>query len=341
MSKLRTKGSPAGNIPRISYTVPLTKARKKSQVHVLEVEATPPSIPANEPSTPVNSPKTKGCHLCDWKGIETFAEGEFADIRYCTCQEETCKICRGVGGYEVELKSGNVAWKTCECQQLVRRMELFRRAKIPSRFADKTLNAFAPNDETQMRVRAHLYKLFQDSPSSPAFKPGDSGILLMGPPGVGKTHLMVGLIRYLMLERGIPCLFQDFGLLLSNLRDAYSRDISEMKVLNPLIRVDVLLLDDLAKGRNSKWELGIIDTLVSCRYNAGKTTLLTTNYTEQPETTLRERFRGRGANEGEELMLRDTLVERVGDRIHSRLREMCVFFRVAGADYRQKNSGKG
>lgn len=335
MTKFRVSRSSVGTVPRISYTVPSTKVRQKSQV--------PTAIPKkDEESNRTQADNPNGdnlfgsCHLCDWKGFTTFPDGEFANIKRCSCQNETCKKCRGAGGFEVELPSGNRAWKKCDCQKLERVMELFRKAQIPARFASKTLNAFAPNDETQMRVRTHLYKLFQDSPSSPAFKPGDSGLLLMGPPGVGKTHLMVGFIRNLILERGIPCRFQDFGLLLTNLRNAYSRDLSEMSVLNSLINVDVLLLDDLAKGRNSKWELGVIDTLISCRYNAGRTTLLTTNYTDLPETTLRERFRGRGVNEGEELMLRDTLMERVGDRIYSRLREMSLFFQLKGMDYRQK-----
>lgn len=338
MTNFRGKRSSVGAAPRISYTVPSPKVRQKSQV--------PPPDTSNKTNalTPTET-KPDGenlfgsCHLCDWKGYTTFASGDLADITRCQCQNETCPQCRGIGGFEVELPSGNRAWKTCGCQKLERRMEMFRKARIPSRFATKTLNAFAPNDETQMKVRTHLYKMFQESSSSPAFQPGDPGMLLMGPPGVGKTHLMVSLIRNLILERGIPCRFQDFGLLLSDLRDAYSRDVSEMKVLNPLIQVDVLLLDDLAKGRNSKWELGIIDTLVSCRYNAGRTTLLTTNYTDLPETTLRERFRGRGMAEGEELMLRDTLIERVGDRIYSRLSEMCSFFYIKGIDYRQKMSG--
>lgn len=157
----------------------------------------------------------------------------------------------------------------------------------------------------------------------------------MGSPGVGKTHLMVGFLRNLILERGIACRFQDFGLLLSDMRDGYTRDVPEQHILQPLVDIDVLLLDDLGKGRNSKWELGIIDTLISCRYNAGRTTLITTNYTLDPETTLRERSRGRGHIDSEEFLSRDTLRDRVGDRIYSRLHEMCRIFFVRGNDYRQ------
>ncbi|MBK07884.1 MAG: DNA replication protein [Deltaproteobacteria bacterium] len=276
------------------------------------------------------------CHICEWKGYITYPTNEFAGVRHCDCQEEICPVCDGEGGFEVKLPSGNRAWKVCGCQTLERKMELYRNAKIPSRFADKTLDAFAPNHKTQAQARAHLYQLYRNPATHRAFKPGDKGVVLMGPPGVGKTHLMVGFLRHVLLERGIPCRFQDFGVLLAELRSSYTNGLSEMEILRGLINVDVLLIDDLGKGRNSKWESGIIDTLISCRYNTKRTTLITTNYTQELETTLRERYRGRGSTEGEELLMRDTLADRVGERVYSRLREMCDFFFISGVDYRQR-----
>jgi DNA replication protein DnaC len=283
---------------------------------------------------------TTGCHLCEWKGYLTYPNRANADVKRCRCGDGVCKNCEGTGGFEIILPSGNRAWKKCYCQTLERRMELYRNAQIPARFATKTVDAFAPNDKTQMTVRTHIYNMLQNMGANSRLPASQRGLVLMGSPGTGKTHLMVGLLRNLSLDYGIACRFQDFGLLLSELRQSYSSESSEMTILQPLIDVDILMIDDLGKGRNSKWELGVIDILISCRYNTERTTLITTNYTDLPETTLRERFRGRGSTEGEEMMVRDTLRDRVGDRIYSRLQEMCYFFQIKGIDYRQKNAPK-
>jgi|GEM_PF-113118 len=294
--------------------------------------------PSHYPEEDPKDPSSLGfCRECDWKGYVTVPEGEHTVVRNCSCRDKLCPKCRGEGGYMTKLPSGNQAWKKCECQTLKRTMELFDAAKIPARFHDKSLDNFTVVDK-RYDIRKEFFQLLFNKEENRPFKPGDPGIVLMGPPGVGKTHLMVGLLRTLTFEYNIPCRFQDFGLLLTELRAAYSSGLSEMTILQPLIDVPVLLLDDLGKGRNSRWELGVIDLLVSNRYNATRTTLITTNYTNEIETTFKERVRGRGYSENEELISRDLLSHRVGERIYSRLCEMCEFHLMRGRDFRRKLS---
>ena len=137
----------------------------------------------------------------------------------------------------------------------------------------------------------------------------------------------------LIFRHGVPVLFQDFSDLLKRLRSGYSRDEPEETLIDPLISVDVLIVDELGKGRNTPWEQTILDTLISHRYNNRKTTIFTTNFTEHRHTTLGERVRNRDRPD-EERELRDTLRERVGSRIYSRLREMCDFIVLDGQDRR-------
>ena len=87
-----------------------------------------------------------------------------------------------------------------------------------------------------------------------------------------------------------------------------------------------MVIDELGKGRGSDWELSVLDELISKRYNAKRTTMFTTNYgIEGPAKT--------GDSPASE-----SLVERVGVRIHSRLMEMCQPIRLVGRDQRRGNA---
>ena len=88
--------------------------------------------------------------------------------------------------------------------------------------------------------------------------------------------------------RNFLCL-PGFSELLSELRQGYSDGKSDVEIIEPHLRADLLIIDDLGKGRNTDWELSILDTLISERYNRNQLIMATTNFTEQEETTLKER----------------------------------------------------
>jgi DNA replication protein DnaC len=91
--------------------------------------------------------------------------------------------------------------------------------------------------------------------------------------------------------------------------------------------VDVLAIDELGKGgKNREWEQGVLDEIVSVRYNAGRPTLLATNY---PPAGATWQF----AVEGD---IAETLEQRVGPRIYSRIHEMCDAIEVTGPDQRRE-----
>ena len=106
-----------------------------------------------------------------------------------------------------------------------------------------------------------------------------------------------------------------------------------MEIIEPHLQTDVLIIDDMGKGRNTDWELGILDMLISERYNRNQIIMVTTNFTESEENTLKEQIRSRDKTETEQFIA-DTIRRRVGERIHSRLKEMCYFENLMGKDRR-------
>ena len=106
-----------------------------------------------------------------------------------------------------------------------------------------------------------------------------------------------------------------------------------MEIIEPHLQTDILIIDDMGKGRNSDWELSILDMLISERYNRNQIIMITTNFTETEENTLKEKIRNREKTENEQFIV-ETIHTRIGDRIHSRLKEMCYFENLLGQDRR-------
>jgi DNA replication protein DnaC len=159
--------------------------------------------------------------------------------------------------------------------------------------------------------------------------------VLYGEVGRGKTHLMVALLRELVLDRGISAKFVEFSHLLADIKQGFDVGQGTGVLLGPLASVGVLAIDELGKGRNTEFEGTVLDELVSRRYNAGLPILATTNFAPGSPTGA---ARGNAADLDARGRVRNvpTLADRVGDRVYSRLREMCDFVPLLGEDWRER-----
>lgn len=240
-----------------------------------------------------------------------------------------CRSCRGSGFLLQQREGGYSAAVPCSCRAVHRRADLFNAAGLPGRFHNASLFNFEERVEDHHAIVDYLDGWLRD------FRPGVEGILFLGPVGVGKTHLMAALVRQITLVRGIAARFVDFFQLLARVREAYSNDRSEMDLLRPLLDTPLLAIDELGKGKAGDWERGVLDQLISHRYNQELTTLFTSNYPLQAgaaERSMQDRLILRSPEDLEKLIGSPSLEERVGVRIHSRIREMCRPVLLQGAD---------
>ena len=269
------------------------------------------------------SPSRGPCTLCGGRGYQVAQRGDLSHARVCECQG-TCRGCGG-RGYTMEQRGSYEYMVTCRhCSGLHQRVALFNQSLVPALFADKSLMNFDGTDPRRKLAWEASIKFAAAYPQVP------SGLLLVGPPGLGKTHLMCGILRELTLEKGVRCLFKDFFILLSEVKEAWATDSFEAEILKPLTEADVLVVDELGKGRNSDWELNLLDEIVCKRYNRKQLTLFTTNFPLKRDNTRRQEENQPPAPPLE------TLAERVSERVYSRLQEMCTPILMDGEDWRVK-----
>ncbi len=267
---------------------------------------------------------TKGkkvrCSKCYGQGYTVSPEHYLSKAHLCECVLE-CKVCEGRGIIHVYDDDNRYSYlESCStCGPVRNNVKKYNYAAIPAKYHNILEVDTFKHDGNLLKQKALKYAKDKFLRGFPNYR----GFLLMGPSGVGKTHLAVGTISELTLKKGIVCVFKDFFLLLSELRQAYSEGRSENEVLEPLVEAEVLLIDELGKGKSSEWELGILDQLISKRYNSSKKTLITTNY-------IAREYVPRNA------ITAEILENKVGERIASRLYEMCEFFLLEGEDYRKR-----
>jgi DNA replication protein DnaC len=94
--------------------------------------------------------------------------------------------------------------------------------------------------------------------------------------------LSVAILRGL-IEKGVSCLFSEFGALLKGIQNSYNAisRTSELSVLAPIFEAEVLVLDELGASKPTDWVRDTMMQVINTRYNDKKLTIFTTNYLER------------------------------------------------------------
>lgn len=229
----------------------------------------------------------------------------------------------------------------CDCGMQERAGRVIERARVPKRYEHCDFESYvtdladgkiwtAQHAQSLKNARMLTQRFVAEYPVS-----SEKGLLLMGPSGVGKTHLGVAALKEL-LKRGHAGIFCDYRELLKEIQASYNpaSESTEMKVLEPIRTTEILVLDDLGASKPSAWVLDIIGLVLNARYNEKRVTILTTNYFDEAATSTEPAPRLPG---GQRVVVKeDSLADRIGARMRSRLFEMCRTVEVFAPDFRRE-----
>src|ERR1700756_3817771 len=252
---------------------------------------------------------------------------------------ENCTLCRGTG-WKLVPRADGAAGKVavpCDCGMQERSVPGIGGARVPKRYEHCDFESYSTDVGSTQQQRQSLQQAKLSAQGFVRDYPGSSekGVLFIGPSGVGKTHLAVAALKEL-IQRGHAGLFCDYRELLKEIQASYNpaSESTEMSILEPIRTVEVLVLDDLGASKPSAWVLDIIGLVLNARYNERRVTILTTNYIdESPNTEPAPRLpNGQRIN----VVKEDSLADRIGARMRSRLYEMCRTVEVFAPDFRRE-----
>lgn len=197
-------------------------------------------------------------------------------------------------------------WDAHNLNEAVERGTERAAAAIPPRYVEATV--------TNAEVAAWVRSLADATVASmrgyvPAVAGGPS-LLLLGRTGVGKTHEAYGAIRAISVS-GMNCswLATTAADVYAKLRPRQGVD-SEAEFLR-YANARLLVLDDLGAAKSSEWTEEVNYRLINHRYERGLPTIVTSN------------------------LLARQLSDAVGERVWSRLSEMCQRVVLEGNDRRR------
>jgi DNA replication protein DnaC len=258
----------------------------------------------------------KRLHMVKGAADATDEQGQFVPPAR---DDAICPRCFGTG---MEIVPGESA-RRCDCQISDNRERLFRNARIPPRYQHCTLGNYDAGTSESMWIAKREAQIVLDD----FLIIEGRGLLLVGPVGVGKTHLAVAILRELIDRYQVRGLFYQFGALLRRIQDSYNpiSQTSELTVLQPVFDADVLVLDELGASKPTDWVRDTMMQIINTRYNDKRMTIFTTNYNDKR------------SNEKDTSEL---LEDRIGVPLRSRLYEMCRTVQIEGEDYRKRSTGQ-
>lgn len=258
--------------------------------------------------------------LCN---IEQFDEGTALCIK---CHDENIRGCLrpNYAGLREKMQviNGNLVFCTMFCekyQQYLKQQEMSRKftfSRIPRRYEGLGISSYNITDDNEIAV-AYIGKIMESR---------QDGAYIFGDVGTGKTMLAC-IAANQALREGRSVFFASVPELMSDMKASFDKknDSSPQDMLKDIIDSDLVILDDIGSEYGTSWACEQLFIIINSRLNNDRQTIITSNY-DPDELVTRLSPTIKGTQHCDNIK---------GNRIVSRILEMCQPLQITGRDYRR------
>ena len=175
--------------------------------------------------------------------------------------------------------TGFIQTRMCECMRIALVEEGIRSSGIGKLYGRQSFDNFSLDyyREPLDRERAR-YALARTKKYAESFGPQSGNLLLIGPTGLGKTHLSTSVART-VIERGYDVVYEPIQNILADFEyDRFKSGYGETQSRSErYLACELLIIDDLGTEQVTPFVLATLYHLLNTRLNHGKQTVINTN----------------------------------------------------------------
>lgn len=172
-----------------------------------------------------------------------------------------CPLCNGTG---LVYNNENNRYKQCQCMIDIKVIKELQRTGLNTKALNKSFKEFIPwNDQVKNMkdIASNYYIRFDEIKNKE-----NNSLALLGESGVGKTHLLIALIRNFITTKHLDICYMSYTDNMSELKQNMLNGDVYQKYMNRYKRSELLVIDDLFKGNYTEADIRIILEIINHRY---------------------------------------------------------------------------